>query len=744
MKLTEIETPVSTLAGIGPARAKLFAALGIYTVADLLAYYPRDWEDRTQRVPLAQFRSNGKVHTVARVTGHSWFGYGKMKTLKIHITDGSADAELVAFNRPFLEKSLPDGAIIAVTGTFSERYGRLQSSAFETALIAPGGSLAEYETKRVPGSAVFPVYSLTAGLSQAQMRKAVRKALQEYARGIEDTLPADVIETRHLLRKQAALHAMHCPETLRQALDARRTLIYEELYHFQTAIGLSALRHKGRLPDDEKQPFFATGSDVMPENSEREHTQETLTETFARKLSPRQKKLFDSLPFELTADQMKCISEMNDDIDRAEQSRAKAAAGKPLYTMARLVQGDVGSGKTLTAFFACLRTADWGGQCALLAPTELLARQHAESAAKLLEQTGVTLAFLTGNITAESRGPLLKSLKAGDIDIVIGTHALFSRNVHYKDLRLAVIDEQHRFGVLQRNAIIEKGRQPAAPDSPQYVVPSLLMLSATPIPRTLALTAFGDLDVSVIRTMPRGRLPVKTYLTRMGNEKNVYDYVRAEVAKGHQAYFVYPRIEESESDDDGSLIPDTGNGIKNAEDMYRFLSQEVYPQFRIALVHSRIEEAEQHRILDDFKNGRTDILVATSVVEVGVDVPNATCMVVEHADRFGMAALHQLRGRVGRSSLQSFCFLVYGAHISKTGIERMKALHETTDGFVIAEQDLQLRGPGEVSGIQQSGYLTLGIADPVRDSQLLELARQDAFDHIRRSPAYASALAQPD
>jgi ATP-dependent DNA helicase RecG len=297
---------------------------------------------------------------------------------------------------------------------------------------------------------------------------------------------------------------------------------------------------------------------------------------------------------------------------------------------------------------------------------------------------------------------------------------LFSQSVQYKDLQLAVIDEQHRFGVLQRNAIIEKGRKPFQPH--------LLMMSATPIPRTLALTVFGDLDVSVIATMPEGRLPVKTLLAKLGqgNEQKVYDYVRRELLAGHQAYFVYPRIEEGDVEAaKGMLFPQPQ--LKSAEEMFRVLSEETYPEFPAALVHSKIDEEAQNVILDDFKSGKIKILVATSVVEVGVDNPNATCMVIEHADRFGLAALHQLRGRVGRGSLHSYCFLVYGANLSEDGIERMKALRTTTDGFVIAEEDLKLRGAGDINGIHQSGYLTLGIADPVRDHGLLEMARDDAF-----------------
>ena len=397
-----------------------------------------------------------------------------------------------------------------------------------------------------------------------------------------------------------------------------------------------------------------------------------------------------------------------------------------------------------------------------MAPTELLARQHAENASRMLAPLGIRVAFLTGNVKASGRAELLKQLKAGNIDIVIGTHALFSEAVQYNDLELAVIDEQHRFGVLQRQAIIEKGRKIAGTSS--YTL-HLLMMSATPIPQTLALTAFGDLDVSLLRTQPEGRKAVKTYLVREGNEANAYEAVRKELEAGHQAYFVYPAIEGDGRQTDGEdengdnresveaaharskaeaagakrtrnaqfplLYAKEKSAAKAAEEMFAFLSERVYPEFSCALIHSRVDEDEQVRILHDFQSGRIQVLAATTVIEVGVDVPNATCIVIEQADRFGLAQLHQLRGRVGRGNAQSYCFLIYGKNITETGIERMKVLRESTDGFFIAEQDLKLRGPGEVTGTAQSGELELGIADIRRDGKILVEARKDAFEYMR-------------
>jgi ATP-dependent DNA helicase RecG len=352
-----------------------------------------------------------------------------------------------------------------------------------------------------------------------------------------------------------------------------------------------------------------------------------------------------------------------------------------------------------------------------MAPTELLARQHATTAARLLEPLGVRLAFLSGNVEDAMRPPLLAALREGRIDLVLGTQALFSEDVEYKSLRLAVVDEQHRFGVLQR---LELGRKGSLPD--------ILMMTATPIPRTLALTVFGDLEVSTIRTMPPGRKNVITHLTKVGNEGRVYEFVRGLLAAGRQAYFVYPLIGESERLE-----------LKNAEAMAERLRKEVYPEFSLGLIHSRLKDDEKKRAMDDFVAGRTRVLVATSVVEVGVDVPNAAAMVVEHAERFGLAALHQLRGRVGRGSDQSYCFLVYSDGLTADAKARLKAMLASTDGFELAEEDLRIRGPGELAGTAQSGYLRLSIADPVRDARVLEKARAEAFALIEADPALLSA-----
>jgi len=711
MKLNEINNSVSSLPGVGPATASLFAGLNIFTVGDLLQFYPRDFEDRTKKVSLNQFQLYPKVHTIAAISGHEWFGFGRMKTLKLLINDGTAQAELVCFNRPFMEKSFPVGTVIAVTGKFELKYNKLQSTSFEASKVASGGQIEDFNDMAVPDSKVFPVYRLTEGLTQKAVAKAIDAALKHYAIGIENELPQSLIESRGLMDKCQAIKAMHQPTTLEEAVNARKTLVFEELYNFQRTIAERCFFHRGRLPAIEITDQQSSQNPVSLED-------------FIISLSPRQKDLLSRLNFALTDDQRAVIAQLNEDIDRSyEQTRPLGDKFARQFYMRTLLQGDVGSGKTLVAFFAALRIIDYGSQCAFMAPTEILARQHAENAARQLEVLGVRVAYLTGNINAQGRTQLLHALKKGEIDLVIGTHALFSKNVIYKDLAFAVIDEQHRFGVMQRGAIIEKGRLSLEGKLDE---PNLLMMSATPIPQTLAQTVFGDLDVLTIKTMPLGRKPVTTYLTKAGNERNAYEAVRKELQAGHQAYFVYPAIQQNLDSEDYSEKA----ALKSAEEMFQFLSTQVYPQFKCALIHSRIEEDKSNEILNEFKNGKIQVLVATTVVEVGVDVPNATCMVIEQADRFGLAALHQLRGRVGRGSDQSYCFLIYRKEITEDGIARMKALHETTDGFKIAEEDLKLRGPGEITGTAQSGELTFKVADPVRDSAIMAEARKEAINSL--------------
>jgi ATP-dependent DNA helicase RecG len=617
-----------------------------------------------------------------------------MRTLKVHVADESARAVLICWNRNFLEKQLRVGGHYRLWGRFHYKYGEIQSSAFE---VSPADSVDGNAAAPEPGGAgmggILPVYPLSAGLSQGMLRRLIKRAL-DTASSIDEELPEALIEREGLLPKAQAIRGIHFPAAMAELDKARKTLIWGELFYLELIIGRRALERKRAVSREQPLAEPPSPAHSWPAKPCR--------------LSALQQRLLERLPFELTPGQKEAAGDINRDMDSP-------------WPMARLLQGDVGSGKTLVSFLAALRAVDSGGQAAIMAPTELLARQHAENAARILEPLGLRLSFLTGNIKAAGRRELLKNLAAGEIDLVLGTHALFSEDVIYRNLRLVVVDEQHRFGVTQRGLIMAKGN-----------TPDLLMMSATPIPRSLALTIFGDLDISTIRDLPPGRKPVKTHLARESNEGKVYDFVRKELVAGRQAYFVYPLIEaaEPESRQQGSLWAD----LKDAESMANRLAREVFPEFPSALVHSRIDEEEKQRIMDGFRRGDTRILVATSVVEVGVDVPNATCMVIEHAERFGLSALHQLRGRVGRGKDQSYCFLVYSDKLTEDGKTRLMVMLEHQDGFVIAEEDLKLRGPGQIAGLEQSGYLSLGLADPVRDAEILARARAEAFAILETDP----------
>jgi ATP-dependent DNA helicase RecG len=685
----EICDPVAALTdGKVGAAEKALAHVGVTTIGSLLCRYPRDWEDRSRLAPLKDFR-DGQVCSIVRVIAHDWFYGGKTRTLKICIEDDTARAYLVCYNRPFMKNQLAVGNDYLIYGDFEFKYGEIQSSAFdfEPVPAVPSVPGAPDGVGRIaPGQAllgrILPIYPLTKNLRMAKARVLVRQALDAYLPVIEDEIPQSIRERYHLLAKARALNAIHFPESIKELEKAKKTIMYEELFYLEVMVGKRA----------------------QAKRSVMRRTQTETTSCMTRQEAPDlQNMLLDRLPFSLTEGQREAVADINKDMDSP-------------YPMARLLQGDVGSGKTLVAFLAALKAVEKGGQATIMAPTELLARQHAENAAKLLEPLGVNVAFLTGNIKSKGRKQLLKNLASGVIDVAIGTHALFSRDVWYRDLHIVIIDEQHRFGVMQRQAIMAKG---AAPD--------LLMMSATPIPRTLAITVFGDLDVSVIKGLPPGRQPIVTHLARESNEDKVYEFVRARLRAGAQAYFVYPLIEEGELD------------LKDAVSMEERLATEIFPEYTIALAHSKMDEEEKRLTMDAFRRGDIHILVATSVVEVGVDVPNATCMAIEHAERFGLSALHQLRGRIGRGTAQSYCFLVYSDKYTEDAKTRLMVMLEHSDGFVIAEEDLKLRGPGQINGVEQSGYIRLGLANPVEHAAILEKAREDAFAMLEADPGLLSS-----
>ncbi len=666
MFLGELTHPLTTVRGVGPALASRMERLGVTCVRDALLFFPRGYEDRSRVVPLTEAARSEKACVAATVMAVSDIGWGRSRTLKALVADESAEASLVCFGRPFLRRVLLPGQKFFLWGTFRTRRGELQSSDFEW---EPWSGQPEAFGR------IVPVYPLTEGLTQAHVRRIVGRALAGAASSIEPALPESFRAARHLPHPRDALSGVHFPDSVEAAGRCRAALAYEELFFFE----LTMLRRR---------------------------REQAATRARIRRIDPRLRDaLIQRLPFRLTADQLAAVA----DIER------NLGSGAP---MARLLQGDVGCGKTLVALLASLLVVAGGEQAAFLAPTELLARQHAENAARLLEPLGVRIALLTGSVAGEPRALLLAALRAREIDVLFGTHALFSEDVAFHGMGLVIVDEQHRFGVLQRQAMLTKGESP-----------DLLLMTATPIPRTLALTAFGDLDVSSIRTMPAGRRPVITHLAREGNEGKVYRRVREEIARGRQAYFVYPLIEESEA-----------LSIKDAESSFRALKEKVYPDLPMALIHSRVAEVDKERAMADFAAGAVKVLVATSVVEVGVDVANATCMVVEHAERFGLSTLHQLRGRVGRGTEQSYAFLVYGAKLTPEGVERLKIMMETTDGFAIAERDMRLRGPGELLGVRQSGFLRFRAADLLVHGDLLLAARDDAGRILQEDPGFLSPV----
>ncbi|WP_321992336.1 ATP-dependent DNA helicase RecG [Marispirochaeta aestuarii] len=661
MFLRELRTQPGELKGIGPRTAEAFASLGIESLGDLLLHAPRYYEDRKTEVPLSKGVGGSPVNTTATVIAHDWFGFGRKRTLKVWIEDSSGRAALNCFGRNFLQQKLPVGAQIRIYGQFSYRFGEIQASAFEFEASETPAGTSSFGT-------LVPIYPAGASLRQGSIRKAIHEGLAKYIDQIEDELPPMYAREEIPVSKKKQLQGLHFPETLDEVRLARRALAWEEFFYLQLSIARRGLA----LRSVRKERTPARGA-------------------LARRV-------LESLPFELTRDQKTVLREIREDL----------RGSRP---MARLIQGDVGSGKTLTAFLAACESIEAGEQAAFMAPTELLARQHAENAARLLEPAGVRLALLTGSVQSRAREEILSRLESGEIDLLIGTHALFSEGVRFRCLGLAIIDEQQRFGVLQRVALSQKGDEP-----------DTLVMTATPIPRTLAMTVFGDLDVSVIRSMPPGRKPVITHLARMGREEKVYEWLKKEVRTGRQAYCVYPLIAESSKMD-----------LKDAEGMYEALKLR-FPDFRLGLIHSRLDEEEKVSVMRSFSSGQIDILVSTSVVEVGVDVPNATCMVVEHAERFGLAALHQLRGRVGRGEFQSYMFLVYAPDLSEEGKRRLKVMMENSDGFAVAEEDLKIRGPGNMTGTEQAGFLRLRFADPAADGETMLRARNLARKILQDDP----------
>ncbi|MCI6672992.1 MAG: ATP-dependent DNA helicase RecG [Sphaerochaetaceae bacterium] len=656
--------PMTKLKGVGPAAAQSYRDLGIVTQSDLLQMRPRAFEDRSRIHPIDATQDGQFVNTKVLVTGHSYFGghSWRDRILKIQVQDcegSGAKLQLLCFGRNFLERSIEVGGLYYLYGQVSRYKGQVQCSKFELHPAPVEGMPPQF-------GKVLPIYPLRGSLSQRIIRRDEATVLSSVALFREE-IPDYLREQYHLLPTDKAIRQLHQPASMEAEEDARRTLAFGEFLYMQ----LFTRRHEG-----------STRPEIRRESAP----------------YPLELRLIASLPFSLTPDQMSSLKEIRGDLD----------SSRP---MNRLLQGDVGSGKTLVAWVSALHVVSQGKQVAFMAPTELLARQHADGAARLLAPFGVRLAYLTGAVKGKERTLLLGQIAEGNVDIVIGTHALFGKEVVFKNLGYVIIDEQHRFGVEQRYALTSKAE-----------VPDLLLMTATPIPRTLALTVFGDLNVSTLKTMPPGRKPVKTLTVSEASRERMYRAIATEFERGHQAYFVYPRIDDTGESD-----------LRDVTSMYEYLKKE-YPGIPSALMHSKLEEEEKMRILEEFKAGRITYLVSTSVVEVGIDIPNATCMVIEHAERFGLAALHQLRGRVGRSVLQSYCFLVFGNDLTDLGKQRLRAMKESNDGFYLAEQDLLIRGPGDIVGLKQSGFLNLQFASLTDDLDLLQQASQAVTRILKEDP----------
>ena len=650
------DTPVRYLKGVGPKTAERFEKLGIVTLADLLCHYPRRYIDFTKPYSIAEAPADVecvvKAEVFAKPGGRILPGGRRME--RITAGDDVSSLEITWFNNPYAAQKLQLGQEYYFQGIVTGGMLRRQ-------MVNPQVRTAE-QIKASPFEAVYPQ---TEGLTSNAIAKCVRQLLP-HAELLPDPLPPEMLAKYRLLSKADAVRAIHCPATEEQAYAARRRLIYEELLVLQ--LGIGRMKNRGAA---------ATGAPMQLADP-----------------SP----FWASLPFSPTGAQRRAVSEILADM-----------AGET--SMNRLLQGDVGSGKTLVAaaaIWACIRA---GYQAALLAPTEILATQHAEGLNRMLAPFGMRVALLTGGMKAAARRTTLAAIRNDEADLVVGTHAILSEGVEFARLGLAVIDEQHRFGVRQRGMLAEKAANP-----------HLLVMSATPIPRTLGLLIYGDLDISILDELPPGRTPVKTRCITGKKRRDLYHFLDQEIGRGRQVYLVCPAIEDTP---DGGL-----NAVKS---YYEDIAKALLPDRRVGLMHGKLKPKEKAAVMEDFKAGRLDALVSTTVIEVGVDVPNASVMVIENAERYGLSALHQLRGRVGRGAAESWCFLV-SDNQSENVQKRLKFLCSTTDGFAVAQYDLETRGPGDFFGSRQHGLPTLQIADLMNDTRTLHAAQAEAVAMLADDP----------
>ena len=645
--MARLSDPITILKGVGPTKAKQFAALNIFTLEDLICHFPRGYEDRTRLVHIADLEIDKPACFKAVVmntprTNHIRKG---LDITKVQVADHSGRLNITFFNQKFTTEQLQYGGEYIFYGTLTGDYAGYQmtSPAFE-----------RIDSEPVVTRRVLPIYPLTAGISNATMIKTVRQAMA-ICDAPAEIIPEAIRRKYGILPAERAYQAIHMPVSMEEAELAKRRLIFEEFF------------------------VFSAGLSLMRASREQKAVAPYIKGNLTAFLS--------SLPFALTGAQQRAIGEVLSDMQ----------SGKP---MNRLLQGDVGSGKTMVAAAACYLAVKNNQQAALMAPTEILAEQHFAGLSKLLAPLGVRVKLLTGGMTAKEKREVREAMASGEADLLIGTHALISESSAFSNLGLVVADEQHRFGVAQRSALAAKG-----------VAPHLLVMSATPIPRTLALIMYGDLDVSILDELPPGRQTVDTFLVGEKMRARINAFIRKQAEEGHQSFVVCPAVEEAEELD-----------IKAATAWAETLQQTVFPDLRVALIHGQMKSSQKEEVMASFAAGNADILVATTVIEVGVDVPNATLMVIEDADRFGLSQLHQLRGRVGRGSAKSNCILTSRSTNTET-LARLKALCNTNDGFRIAEEDLRLRGPGDFFGSRQSGLPVFRVANLACDLKTLKEAQ---------------------
>jgi ATP-dependent DNA helicase RecG len=677
---TTLSNPVKYLRGVGPQRAAILEEHGISTVADLVSYLPFRYEDRIHFAKIAEIVP-GQVHTIlGEVTGGGGgtvrFRRGRGAVFHVAVRDGSGILHARFFHGGYLQGKLKDGQHLVLHGKAEVdpyRPGRIEMVNPEIEMVGGaensdgGADPAQVDSTEV--GRIVPIYSAMGGISSRMLRRIIYSALLDFDTNVPDGLPAEIRERYRFPSRREALLYSHFPpkgESI-EALNAFRSpaqsrLIFEEFFYYQLALALRKLRTNQQR-----------GIAMRVREDKIRHAIKRI------------------LPFKPTAAQKRVLAEIAGDLERP-------------HPMHRLLEGDVGSGKTIVALEAATIVIENGYQAALMAPTEILAAQHFLSARRIFEPAGYGVELIVSGRKRAERDESLARTQAGEAKLVVGTHALIEDPVQFKKLGLVIVDEQHRFGVLQRRRLMEKG-----------AAPHMLVMTATPIPRTLALTLYGDLDLSVIDELPPGRTPIETHWTPDAKLPGVWESLRREIGRGRQAYVIYPVIEESKQE------------LKAATAEYQRLSKTVFPNLRLGLLHGRLKNEEKDAVMEQFRHGELHILVATTVIEVGVDVPNATVMVIEHAERFGLAQLHQLRGRIGRGKEKSHCILVAPKNITGDAKYRIEAMVATTNGFEIAERDLKQRGPGEFFGTRQHGDAAFSFAQPLRDHELLEVARREAL-----------------